>query len=784
MAEAHSAVAFSFTVTSDGLCFDFNRNALNAVFASGLRAGKKRIARFKNSIHNQVYPFHPSSWFYFAFGVFAATYAGYDYAKSPIPYFEEFFIKIGIVRHHHVPACLLFSLILWFCGSMLNQLILRVLLSYKGWLFMPRGKRSLIVYIWSKLLKMSMSNHPRLYGYQYSLPSLPLPSLRDTLEKYLLSVQHLLPTKVYDELALEAEDFRKGVGLRLQFFLWLKTWFTSNYVSDWWEEYVYLSNRDPIMSNSNFYGVEWRFTHPVRPSQAARAAMTTHLLLKVRQELAHEKIKPLILNGLVPLCSWQYERPFNTTRVPGMGKDRLIHWADSSHVVVYHRGRYFRCPVVVHGHYLTTVELEYMFDQIINNDLSSPCSGEAQLAALTAGPREAWALARASYFSSGVNRSSLHAIENAAFFITLGEDPRVFDFDSREGLSALCKTLLTGNCQNIWFDKSFSLIVHQDSSHGINVEHSWGDAPIISHIYEIATIYEYTGVREKIPGRHYTENGSCDGVLEMKIRPTRLSWDIPQQCIETIESSYRIARSLADSIDLSVTHFKDYGRGTMKKFGFSPDAFFQVVLQLAYFMDCGEIALVYESTMTRMFREGRTETVRSSTAEVSRFIHAFMAEAQNQEECVELLHQAADRHQRLTREAISGQGVDRHLFALYIVSKFLRLESPFLKKILSEPWRLSTSQTSSNQTGQISPGVTEADIHRCNGGGFGPVDKNGYGVSYVFLEEVGMCFHVSSSLDCEHTSSERFINNLVEAMRRIHKLLASSTSKANGSKQT
>jgi len=26
-------------------------------------------------------------------------------------------------------------------------------------------------------------------------------------------------------------------------------------VSDWWEEYVYLSGRSPIMINSNYYGL-------------------------------------------------------------------------------------------------------------------------------------------------------------------------------------------------------------------------------------------------------------------------------------------------------------------------------------------------------------------------------------------------------------------------------------------------------------------------------------------------------------------------------------------------
>ncbi len=41
---------------------------------------------------------------------------------------------------------------------------------------------------------------------------------------------------------------------------------------------------------------------------------------------------------------------------------------------------------------------------------------------------------------------------------------------------------------------------------------------------------------------------------------------------------------------------------------------------------------------------------------------------------------------------MTGKGVDRHLFCLYVVSKYLQIDIPFLKEVLSEPWRLSTSQ--------------------------------------------------------------------------------------------
>jgi len=52
MAEAHSAVAFSFAVTHEGLDVNFDREVLHLVWSSGVRSWKKRIARFKVSIQN------------------------------------------------------------------------------------------------------------------------------------------------------------------------------------------------------------------------------------------------------------------------------------------------------------------------------------------------------------------------------------------------------------------------------------------------------------------------------------------------------------------------------------------------------------------------------------------------------------------------------------------------------------------------------------------------------------------------------------------------------------
>ncbi|CAG7716716.1 unnamed protein product, partial [Allacma fusca] len=49
--------------------------------------------------------------------------------------------------------------------------------------------------------------------------------------------------------------------------------------------------------------------------------------------------EPIIAQGVIPLCAWQVERMFNTTRVPGENIDTMQHEQFSDHIVVHHKGR-------------------------------------------------------------------------------------------------------------------------------------------------------------------------------------------------------------------------------------------------------------------------------------------------------------------------------------------------------------------------------------------------------------------------------------------------------------
>ena len=119
--------------------------------------------------------------------------------------------------------------------------------------------------------------------------------------------------------------------------------------------------------------------------------------------------------------------------------------------------------------------------------------------------------------------------------------------------------------------------------------------------------------------------------------------------MDEIAHSYSVAKELCDDVDLCVLMFQDYGKGFMKSCKVSPDAYIQLAFQLAYrrvinrnalsyflvdrfiigfvivlSQDAGRFHLTYEASMTRLFREGRTETVRPCTIESTAFVNSML----------------------------------------------------------------------------------------------------------------------------------------------------------------
>jgi Choline/Carnitine o-acyltransferase len=128
----------------------------------------------------------------------------------------------------------------------------------------------------------------------------------------------------------------------------------------------------------------------------------------------------------------------------------------------------------------------------------------------------------------------------------------------------------------------------------------------------------------------------------------------------------------------------------MKKCKVSPDAFIQMSFQLAYYRQHKKFSLTYEPAMTRLFRKGRTETIRSCTNESSAFVLAMENKSSNETQRLELFEKACAKHQQLYLDSMYGQGVDRHLFALQVAAQEAGVKCNFLDEAVSDPFVMLT----------------------------------------------------------------------------------------------
>jgi len=113
-----------------------------------------------------------------------------------------------------------------------------------------------------------------------------------------------------------------------------------------------------------------------------------------------------------------------------------------------------------------------------DTEKNRPTTAEASIAAFTAENRTTWANAREEFFSTGLNWQSLSKIEKSLFVLSLDhEGPE----DTWTGMG---RSLFHGDGTNRWFDKSFTMVLFPNAKAGLNVEHSWADAPVMSHFWE------------------------------------------------------------------------------------------------------------------------------------------------------------------------------------------------------------------------------------------------------------------------------------------------------------
>lgn len=634
------------------------------------------------------------------------------------------------------------------------------LLTYTGWVF---EQSSLATKAWGILLKLLVGPGPhRLYEFEDVLPRLPLPSLQQTCTKYLETVKPLLSADDYEQTEQLVRSLLVNEGPILQKHLQTRRDTLPSWLSDWWLSSAYLSRREPIAVNVNFFMMS-----TVRPQVStnymARAAQCLNNVTRYYEMIRDETLPPDMIMDLVPLCMDSVRYMLGSCRVPGLDTDTLTVASHSRHVVVVRKGIYFRLDVyttATDGRTLRRCSKQELKDQLLyiveQTEDEKPMSG---VAALTSASRTDWAKNRQQLLQSSVNAATLQEIETALFVLVLGQN-------APQGEDEQAKMGLTGDGSSLWFDKCLTIGMFEDTTMSVaNMEHAGADATHFAVMWDhILQLEEFDSDGDLV----LDDSPSHVATTASPQLPRRLEWELTSEMENTIHQCLENYQNVIADVDLVVYHTK-FGKKWMKKQRISPDGFLQMAIQLAYWRLHGEFTKTYEPASHRLFALGRTENVNPVTERSVRWVRAMVDDSFDRQARVGLLRDAVDRQNRLRLDATVGLGSERHLLGLARASAELGVDLPpvFTDKAYQLPMKLSTSQVPTNIGHRGLSLVPESCL-----GGFGPVCQDGYGLLYCSIGDDMFNFNITSWKSCIKTDSRRLANEIDTAMDIMKRLFA------------
>lgn len=560
------------------------------------------------------------------------------------------------------------------------------------------------------------------------VPKLPVPPLAQTIQKYLKTVVPLATSQAELEntRALAARFQEDGTGARLQAGLQEHAANKDNWLESWWLSVAYLTYRSPVVVHSN-PGFTFVDPEPREDVQVKRAAEILFGMLAYKEQVDSGSIAVETVRN-APLCMGQYDRIFSACRIPRPGEDELKVYprSESRHVIVAHAGQFFSIDVYNHatGKPLAIKDLEQQLRAVVATPVIQPNT----VGLLTSEHRDIWATLHADLEKNATNRKTLETIRRAILVLNLDAAA------PRTHTETIELTIHGGGAAhasaNRWFDK-MQVIVAKNGKGGILFEHSPLDAVVGINMMEAATA-------ELCHGAQPAPLGPAAPA------PTLLAWELTPAIDAGIRAAAANLDTLVNDVSFQAFHITTFGKDQMKKHGLSPDAFFQIALQLAYYRLHGRACGTYETAHTRLFARGRTETIRTASSASLAFVKAMDCPAATRASRAKLFREAVAAHSDYTREAMEGRGIDRHLLGLRLIARqrgepmHAFFTDPLFAR--SSTWNLSTS--------------TVPMAHN-SFPAFGPVVADGY----------GLCYNVKPDAILAGISSFRTLNGGTSAAR-------------------
>lgn len=517
--------------------------------------------------------------------------------------------------------------------------------------------------------------------------------------------------------------------------------YPKNWLTPLWND-LYLKYRNKLHTGTNYSMVFHKDYYPHIKTIENLTGKTIHILAEfykiiMNNELAQKKlVEPNI-------CLKQYFNIFKGIRIPQVEIDqyKVAKNKKNQFIIIVMNNHFYKLNITDNNG--NTYNIKTLTQAIKNtlNELTKSNENTLNIGLLTTAKRDEAASIYNELIVNKQNKRFFKWIEKALFLLH-------FDLESTNSKLALERLFL--NADDKYFDKTLQVVITQDLHIGLNVEHTGVDGATILTLIDYLT--------------HHLKNNHPNDEKIKELHLDALNFSRSALIEKKLNKLYKLNKFDQKNYHVDYLMIDFLGKSKIKSLGFSPDAFFQIALQIAQYKTFGVMKSTYEPVSMKIYDEGRTECARPSTQS-----HLNLARAWNKNEnddaLFELLQSAANEHVKRIKQCINGNGVERHMYGLESMYLKHKNELNFNKPEIFSSLGYKTLKNDFLSTTNVSHPSIKHFI-------FGPTSENGFGIFYSLLNNE-IIINISSRTK-NNPQAKRLLNHLektlLELMQFIQKI--------------
>lgn len=487
-----------------------------------------------------------------------------------------------------------------------------------------------------------------------ALEELPLPELRDTVQRTLQWLRPQVSDAVYLRSEAACAEFLQNSGPKLQAALYAQN--PDTHEKRWHDDVVRAlrlhNHRSLPLSGNLALVVNWQA--PQRGIK--RVAHFIHALLHVHRDYLTDKLAPAVNAEGEPLCMAQYAILGGCSRRPQIPCD-VYHFAPPGcrHIVVIRGGHGFKIDVFdARMRIANPAQLEKALDDILAAPVEET---EIPFGAPSVLPAQQALEIRAQLISRDDNRRIWQNLEEALFVVSLNSERHD---DSTDGLH----DALFSDAAEQWAYKPLNYCCdYRDDRIYLHAETAFANASVLRDILRRAQQYQQLN--------DYERKNNLPARLDVEA----LDWTIEQNTRELLQEALAQYHQQAEkmalfAVDIFITDEERRALAPLPS-----NALILLLLQYAQYEVYGDIRSIRVPLDMRHFRYGRQDILRPLTDASLAAVEA-MHTGQLSEN---LLKDSMQAHQARLAECKAGQGIHYHLQALHEANRQSEEPSDFFR---------------------------------------------------------------------------------------------------------